>query len=100
MFRFSEPWHPCDDTRFETELRRELCEKHVLFGIDAKIIARRQDMDDFLFELPDGRFANVHLTWARESDPVYPGTEIYDSVEHMQSEVQQDIDFWNELEGT
>ena len=100
MFAFLEPWHPCDDPRFETELRREVCEKHVLFGVDAKIVARRQDLDDFLFALPDGRYANVHLTWSRDSDPIWPNTEIYDSIEQMQSEVQRDIDEWNELEST
>jgi hypothetical protein len=99
-FAFSEPWHPCDDARFEKELARELCEKHVLYGVPAKIVARRQDLDDFLFELPDGRFANVHLTWSRESNPTWPSTEIYDSVEQMRSEIQQHIDEWNELEGT
>lgn len=99
MFTFSEPWHPCDDTRFEKELARELCEKHVLYGVPAKIIARRQALDDYLFELSDGRFANVHLTWSHESNPTWPRTEIYDSEEHMRSEIQQHIDEWNEIEG-
>lgn len=98
MFTFSAPWHLCDDVRFETELARELCDGHVLYGVHAKIVARRQDLDDFLFELPDGRFANVHLTWAHESHPTWPSTEIYESVEHMRSEIQQHIDEWNEIE--
>jgi len=95
---FSEPWYPCDDRYFEEELRREVCEKHVLFGIDAKIIARRQDLDDFLFELPNGRFANVHLTWSKESNPTWPGTEIYASADQMWAAIQSDIDEWKKLE--
>jgi len=96
-FDFSEPWHRCDDARFEAELRRELCEKHVLFGIDAKIIARRQDCDDFLFALPDGRFAGVHLTWSKEPDPTWPGTVIYGAAEQMWAAIQSEIDEWREL---
>jgi hypothetical protein len=93
-FPFSEPWHSCDDEYFEEELRREICEKHVLFGIEAKIIARRQDCDDFLFALPNGRFAGVHLTWSKESNPTWPGTTIYDSAEQMWMAIQDDIDDW------
>lgn len=98
MFSFSEPWHQCNDARFEKELSREICDKHVLFGLGVKIIARRQDLDDFLVELSDGRFAKVHLTWSLESDANWPSTEIYNSVEHMQLAVQQHIDQWNELQ--
>lgn len=100
QFNFSEPWHPCDDTRLEAELRRELCAKHVLFGIEAKIIARRQDCDDFLFALPGGRFADVHLTWSKESDPTWPGTFIYDSAEQMWAAIQSDIEEWRELDNS
>lgn len=100
MFAFSEPRHSCDDPQFEIELRREVCEKHILFGLDAKVIARRQELDDFLFALPGGRYASVHLTWSQESDPTWPSTAIYDSSAQMQSEVQRDIDEWNELESS
>jgi hypothetical protein len=99
-FSFSEPWHACDDQWFEEELRREVCERHVLFGINAKIIARRQDCDNFLFALPDGRFADVHLTWSKESDPTWPDTRIYDSAEQMRATIQSDIDEWRELDST
>lgn len=98
MFEFCEPWHACSDSKFESELQRELCPEHELYGLAAKIIARRQDLDDFLFALPDGRFANVHLTWAKETNSLLPSTEIYDSREIMEQKIQGHIDEWNELE--
>jgi hypothetical protein len=97
-FTFSEPWHACDGTRLKDELRREVCQKHVLHGIDAKIIARRQDCDQFLFELDDGRFAEVHLTWSKETDPAWPDTRIYDSAEQAWAAIQRDIEEWRELD--
>ncbi|MCO6043129.1 hypothetical protein NG895_04360 [Aeoliella sp. ICT_H6.2] len=97
VFEFLEPWHPCSDACFEDELRRELCVGHVLHGLDAIVVARRHDMDDFLFELSDGRFANVHLTWSSESNPAWPSTEIYDSRLAMEIEIQRQIDEWKQL---
>ena len=99
-FTFLEPWHHCDDARLEIELRREVCEKHVLFGIEARIMARRQDCDNCLFSLPNGRFAEVHLTWPKESDPTWPDTRIYDSEQQMRVAIKSDIDEWNEIENT
>ena len=97
MFRFSEPWHPCSDKSFEEELHREVCDEHVLHGIELRVIARRQDMDDFLFALPDGRFANVHLTWSQETDPLWPSTEIYETQEIMEAEIKRQVDEWDDL---
>ena len=79
------PWHPiaggCPDDSTAKELYSELCKNHVLFGLKARPIARRQDCDDVLFELLDdsGRFAVVHLTYAQrpETDPRWPETVIY-----------------------
>lgn len=97
-FEFLEPWHSCSNVFFNDELLREVSRDHVLYGMDAKVIARRQDIDDFLFELSDGRFANVHLTWAKETNPEWPATEIYESRAAMEFEIQRQIDEWNEIE--
>lgn len=79
------PWHPIEDGRPDDrtakELYAELCERHNLFGIQARPVARRQDCDDVLFELLDGsgRFAVVHLTYAQhpETNQQWPGTTVY-----------------------
>lgn len=65
----------------EKELARELRPGHVLYGVQATAIGRRWRRDDVLFELGDGRFAQVHLTRRPESNPAWPATEIYDSFE-------------------
>ena len=63
----------------EEELARELCPSHVLYGVHATALGRRWRRDDVLFELGDGRFAQVHLTRRQESNPGCPSTDIYNS---------------------
>ncbi len=80
-----EPWapieRPAERIAFETELQREIGATHKLFGLSVVALARRQDEDDVLFEIDDGRFAEVHLTWRkdREPDARWPHTTIYES---------------------
>ena len=81
------PWYGVEDEAerrgLEAELCREICDAHVLAGKLVTLLARRGDMDEALYLLPDGRIAEVHLTWAgqREMDPRWPTTEIYASLE-------------------
>jgi hypothetical protein len=82
------PWHPAiDGTSCDAmvrELRAELCEAHILFGIPVRQIGHRQDCDDALFEFLDGtnRVAVVHLTFAQhpEPDPIWPETRIFENI--------------------
>lgn len=81
------PWCGVEDEAerraLEAELRREICDAHVLAGVPVTLLARRGDMDEALYLLPDGRLAEVHLTWSRqrETDPRWPTTAIYASLE-------------------
>lgn len=80
------PWAPVeqDDTRaaLEAELRRELASAHPLFGVPATAIGLRRDQDDVLFTLPDGKVAEVHLTWRGgvEPNPRLPETTVHTSI--------------------
>ncbi len=68
---------------FKCELESEVGEGHPLKGIETRLIARGNG-DDTLFELLDGsgRYAVVHLTWARHPELLpWPATELYDSLE-------------------
>lgn len=81
-----EPWQPIerDDQRraLEAELHRELAPDHPLYGLKPTAIARRQDNDDVLFSLTDGRLAVVHLTWMVNQDrPPYPAADFYTSTD-------------------
>lgn len=86
-FDWLDPWGPVTDrdTRagLERQLRVEVSERHVLFGADARLVARRDDTDDVLFALSDGRWAEVHLTWRRsvEPDPRWPATALFASLD-------------------
>lgn len=99
------PWHPIEDRSsvesLVRELYLELSARHVLFGLRARAIARRQDCDDVLFELLDGsgRLAVVHLTWALhpEPDPRWPQTEIYgDWSQFEHDRMRPDAEEWAE----
>jgi hypothetical protein len=82
-----EPWYPIEDAAragaLLKELRAELSKSHVIYGSGAHAIGARQDCDDVVFELSDGKCAVVHLTYAQhpESNPVYPSTEIFENWE-------------------
>lgn len=69
--------------KFEAELRRELPAGHQLHGRALRAIARRDDRDDVLFVpiVPGASVYRVHLTWSVETDPRWPWTEVYDSVD-------------------
>jgi hypothetical protein len=80
QIQLPEPWHWIE-MDFETELYRELPHGHILKGKTFKTIARRQDMDDFLFVIDNCEFeyAIVHLTWAKETNEKWPITSLYKS---------------------
>ena len=84
-----EPWETVEDAdmaeyrhAWEVELVCELGPGHLLFGQTPRLICRRLDCDDALFQLEDGRVAEVHLTWSgrREANSVLPETRIFSSL--------------------
>ena len=81
-----EPWYrveaPDICSALERQLHQEVSARHVLFGQPVRLIARRSDTDDALFVLPDGRVAEVHLTWSNrtEPDPRWPVTAVFGSL--------------------
>ncbi|HTN04160.1 MAG TPA: hypothetical protein VL132_19875 [Planctomycetaceae bacterium] len=92
--QFLEPWHAESAPEFAAELQRELVPGHVLFGAPVMAVARRQDCDDVLFAIRDGteRMAEVHLTWHRETDPRWPRTVLFPSMEAWMESMRSDHD--------
>ena len=79
-------WQPVDGRMAQLlleELRTEIGNGHVLSGANAKVIARRNDVDDVVLLLDDGRAVEVHLTWreTQEPKPEWPRSETFESVE-------------------
>lgn len=68
-----------EDDLLTKELRREVCGRHILFGINVRAVGTRIDCDDVLFVTDDPQkpIAVVHLTWRVESDPTWPITRIF-----------------------
>lgn len=80
-----EPWRPVPpehDAGTGAELRREMC-GHVLFGRTVQAVGRREDCDEVLFNLGEAvpQFAVVHLTYARGTQPEWPETTLFDTLE-------------------
>lgn len=90
------PWEAAQDSSFfERELVYELPKGHVLFGEPFRLLGRRVDRDDFLFQLEGGRVASVHLTWSRETDPAWPSTTIFANLaEWHQQQMLPEICEW------
>jgi hypothetical protein len=65
----------------ERELQKELGSKHELKDRSARLIARRRDSDEALYELEGGQVAQAHLTWRKSSepDPRWPVCSVFES---------------------
>ncbi|MDF0492483.1 hypothetical protein [Bradyrhizobium yuanmingense] len=86
------PWRQVIDERerllLEEELRKEIGDRHPLIGLKIKVLARRDDHDDVLAALEDGRVTEVHLTWSgkKEVDPSWPRTVIFESMDQWRAQ--------------
>jgi hypothetical protein len=67
----------------EYELSRELPMGHVLESRRCRAKAVGGDGDDVVFQLEDGSFAAVHLTWEVESDAQWPFTLLFDNLKSL-----------------
>ena len=83
-------WKPFtghQDDAHVREFRRGAPPTHVLANLPLRTVGTN-DADNVLFELLDGsgRFAAVHLTFNRETDPCWPHTKVYENWEHFARE--------------
>lgn len=77
-----EPWAPVEEPQreaLERELKRELIASHVLFGRNARAIARSDDEVLFALDGPS-ELAVVHLTYVRETRAEWPQVMVFPSV--------------------
>lgn len=82
--RYPERWSALSSEerkKFSAELKREVCDEHVLAGRSMEAVARLNGRDDFLFR--DNRSTDecfvVHLTWREEASPDFPWTTRFSS---------------------
>jgi len=55
-----------------------------LYGKDLLIFGWIPGHDDFILFLPaEARYAYVHLTWNKETDPKFPYCELFDGIEDV-----------------
>ena len=74
------------------EFQREAHSSHALNGVPLKGIARRKGYDDYLFELGNGGFAVIHLTFAQEKTPSFPAFRPYANLQEWRAEAQAEAD--------
>ena len=92
-----EPWEVLDDRQasiFEAELQNELSPVHDLYGETVRAIARRLDLDDFLFQTSAG-LSVVHLSFSGREKLPFPATTSYDSWgDFVDNKLLVDIKYW------
>ena len=64
----------------ERELRREFSPAHVRRDRVVVAVARRDDCDEVVFRLDDGRLCVVHLTWSVATNPRFPSCEFVSEI--------------------
>ena len=64
---FLRPWKAlsANSGAADAELRREIGPNHILYGRSVRAVGVTVESDDWLFELDDGTFAQVHLTYTQ-----------------------------------
>jgi hypothetical protein len=88
---FLEPWYeflPGQAEVFLQEIQSELSPGHPLHGAKLAAVAHSGRADDALFQLEDGRVADVHLTFSgRAEQPPWPRHQVYTSLEEWVQKV-------------
>ena len=98
---FPEQWDwldaiPQDPVFFEKQLRKEMCDGHVLEKESFRACARAYPNDDVMFELNGNRFAIVHLTYFQsKAANGYPSTTIYETLEDAVKSIYQEYENWD-----
>ncbi len=87
-------WFAIDDPEHERLFGEELASEvglgHPLKDVTAVPIARADGRDDYLFQLPDGRVAEVHLTVAnRPERPPWPVTAVFQTLEKWRKAAEE-----------
>ena len=85
-FDWLSPWSaisPDDRQGIEDELQREMPDGHVLVECAILAVGASDNYDDVLFvtDCPNRPIAAVHLAWSAETDPAWPSTSVYASID-------------------
>jgi hypothetical protein len=104
-------WRAFDAPEKEADFLRELCSetgeanpRHPLHGKECRIVgwrmppfqslpetaSRLPGWKDFILHLPaENRFAFVHLTWNKETDPRYPTCQFFGSTDAVNTFIRR-----------
>lgn len=103
---FLKPWKALSEAGakvYEDELARELAVHRPLYGHQFYAVAITVESDDVLYRLDDGTFAQVHLTFMKESPerPGWPGHDVFETladwmIERMLPSHIERFDLWPE----
>jgi hypothetical protein len=65
---------------FVEELKRELNSTHFLYNKDFNAVLKSECNDDVIYNITDGSFVVVHLTYQKENSINYPRYRIIDNI--------------------
>ena len=93
---FKNPWYLIESEKekvnLETELKKEVHKKHILFlyAQDAVALARNASDDNVIYKLNDGKFGLVHLTWVEtaEWEKEFPFTKIFENISELMKAIE------------
>lgn len=74
-------------------LHKEMAPTHLLRGQSVTAVARQIGSDSVLYLTGNGRLAEVHLTWSRQSVAHWPSTTFYDTVEDFLAAAQSEAQY-------
>ena len=100
----SPPWYAIatgeERDSLETQARREIGFGHVLERQRLHAVGRREDRDDVLFHIHDGRWAIVHLAWTPRpsADARWPTTRIFTTATELGERLAADAEDLGETE--
>ena len=83
------------------ELRREMPTDHRLANCELRVIGRCDaDHNEFLFATDDtsAPIACVHLTWRTETDPMWPHTDVYATLDDWVAQMKRENAGFKEAE--
>jgi len=75
-------------SRWLVELNAELGRTHPLYKKAKRAVARRYSQDDVLFELIDGKYAIVHLTYSHNNLEGWPRFLLFGTFEEAERAIE------------
>jgi hypothetical protein len=97
------PWYLLEVSEHQQGIQKELTLEigplHPLWETSPIALGKRENSDDIVVDLNDGRFAIVHLVWHGHIDQVpdrFPATTFFENLASLQNEIDSESERWTD----